>query len=53
MPNLVAVSLMVSDKKIFEVFIFFFSFVTMATTVFDGIKFFKKFLKRTIAGRFL
>ena len=34
MPNLVALTLMVSDKKIFKVF----SFVAIATTVFDGIK---------------
>ena len=33
---------MVSDKKIFKVFKFFFSFVAMAITVFDGIKFFQE-----------
>ena len=56
MPNLVAVGLMASDKKIFKVFIFFFfflSFVAMATRVFEGIKFFQEILKRTMAGTFL
>ena len=30
-----------------------FSFVAMATTVFDGIKLFQQILKRTMAGTFL
>ena len=33
MPNLVALGLMASDKKIFKDFIFFFSFVAMATSL--------------------
>ena len=55
MPNLIAVSLTVSDKKIFKVFegIKFFSFVAMATRDFEGIKFFQESLKRTMAGTFL
>ena len=53
MPNLVALTLMVSDKKIFKVFKFFFSFVAMATRVFDGFKFFQKILKRTMAETLL
>ena len=53
MPNLVALTLMVSDKNIFKVFNFFFSFVAMATRVFDEIKFFQEILKRTMAGTFL
>ena len=53
MPNLVTLGLMLSDKKIFKVFNFFFSFVAMATTVFDRIKFFQEILKRTMAGTFL
>ena len=52
MPNLVALSLMVFDKKIFKDFDFF-GFVAMPTTVFEGIKFFQKILKRTMAGTFL
>ena len=42
MPNLVALSLMVSDKKIFKDFKKKICFVAMATRVFEGIKFFKK-----------
>ena len=53
MPNLVALGLMVYDKKIFKVFKFFFSFVAMATTVFDRIKFFHEILKKTMAETFL
>ena len=52
MPNLVALGLMASDKKIFKDFIFF-RFVAMATRVFEGIKFFQEILKRTMAGTFL
>ena len=53
MPNLVAVSLMVSDTKIFKDLKKKLSFVAMATRVFEGIKFFQKNLKRTMAGIFL
>ena len=54
MTNLVALSLMVSDKKIFKDLIFFFlCFVAMATRVFEGIKFFQEILTRTMAGTFL
>ena len=53
MQNLVTLGLMVSDKKIFKDFNFFFSFVSMATRVFEGIKFFQNILKRTMAGTFL
>ena len=49
MPNLVALSLMVSDKKIFKDFENL-CFVAMATRVFQGIKFFEEILKRTMAG---
>ena len=42
MPNLVALSPMVSDKKIFKDFSFFLSFIAMATRVLEGIKLFKK-----------
>ena len=42
MPNLVALGLMVSDKKIFKDFKKKLSFVAMATRVFEAIKFFKK-----------
>ena len=42
MPNLVALGFMVSDKKIFKDFKKKFSFVAMATRVFEGIKLFKK-----------
>ena len=51
MLNLVALSLMVSDKNIFKDFIFL-SFVAMATRVFQGIKFFQEILKRAMAGTF-
>ena len=53
MPNLVALGLTVSDKKIFKDFKKIFSFVGMATRVFDGIKLFQEILKRTMAGTFL
>ena len=53
MPNLVALSLMVSDKKIFLRFQTFLSSAAMATIVFEGIKFFQEFLNRTIVGTFL
>ena len=53
MPNLVALGLMVSDKKIFEDFKKNLSSVAMATRVFEGIKLFQKILKRTMAGTFL
>ena len=53
MPNLVALGLMVSDRKIFKDLKKKFSFVAMATRVFEGIKFFRKILKRTMAGTFL
>ena len=53
MQNLAALSLMVSDKKIFKDFKNFSSFVAMSTTVFEGIKFFQEILKRTKAGTFL
>ena len=53
MPNLVALGLMVPDKKIFKDLIFFLSFVAMATRVFEGIKFSQENLKMTIAGTFL
>ena len=49
MLNLVALSLMVSDKKIFKDL----SFVAMATKVLEGIKFFQEILKGTMAGTFL
>ena len=42
MQTLVALGLMVSDKKIFKDFIFFFSFVAMATRVFEGFNFSQK-----------
>ena len=42
MPNLVALGIMVSDKKIFNDFKKKFSFVAMATRVFEGIKFFPR-----------
>ena len=41
MPNLVALGLTVSDKKIFKDFKKNFSFVAMATRVFEGIKLFQ------------
>ena len=53
MPNLVALGPMVSDKKIFKDLKKILSFVAMATRVFDGLKFFKEVLKRTMAGTFL
>ena len=52
MPNLVALGLMVSDKKIFKD-LKKNCFVAMATRVFEGIKLFQQILKRTIAGTFL
>ena len=45
MQNLVALGLMVSDKKIFKDF--------MATRVFEEITLFQEILKRTMAGTFL
>ena len=53
MSNLVAADLMGSDKKIFKDLKKKLSFVAMATRVFEGIKFFQKILKRTMAGTFL
>ena len=53
MPNLVALSLLVSDKKIFQDVKKNFSFVAMATRVFEGIKLFQEILKKTMAGTFL
>ena len=53
MPNLVALGLMVSDKKIFKRFQKIFGFVAMATRVFEGIKLFQEILKRTMVGTFL
>ena len=53
MPNLVALSLMVPDKKIFKDFEKNLSFIAMATRVFEGIKFFLKILRRTMVGTFL
>ena len=44
MPNLVALNLMVSDKKIFKDFENFLSLVAVATGVFEGIKFFQEIL---------
>ena len=41
MPYIVALSLMVSDKKIFKDFEKKLSFVAVATRVFEGIKFFQ------------
>ena len=52
MSNLVALSLVVSDKNIFKD-LKKNSFVAMETRVFDGIKFFQEILKRTMAGTFL
>ena len=52
MPNLVALGLMLSDKKIFKD-LKKLSFVAMATRTFEGIKFFPKILKKTMAGTFL
>ena len=43
MPNLVALGLMVFDKKIFKDLKKNLSFVAMATRVFEGIKLFEKF----------
>ena len=53
MPNLVALGLLVSEKKIFKDLQVFLSFVAMATLVLEGIKFFPGILKRTMAGTFL
>ena len=52
MPNLLALGPMASDKR-FSKISFFFSFVALATGVFEGIKFFQEILKRTMAGTFL
>ena len=51
MPNLVALGLIVSDKKIFKD-LKKKSFVALAIRVFEGIKFFQEILKRTMAGTF-
>ena len=51
MPNLVALGLMVSED--FQRFKKKFSFVAMATRVFEGIKLFQEILKRTMVGTFL
>ena len=53
MPNLVDLSLVVSDITIFKVFKIFLGFVAMATRVLEGIKFFQEILKGTMAGTFL
>ena len=53
MPHLVALSPLVSDKKIFKDFEKVLSFVPMAAGVFEGIKFFQQILKRTTTGTFL
>ena len=53
MTNLVALRFMFSDKKVFEDFNFFLTFVAMATRVFEVIKFFQKNLRRTMAETFL
>ena len=45
MPNLVALGLMVSDKKIFKDLKKKFNFVAMATRVFEGIKLFQEILE--------
>ena len=47
MKNLVALGLMVYDKKIFQRFKKKLSFVAMATRVFEGIIFFQEILRRT------
>ena len=52
MPKLVALGLMVSDKKIFKDFEKI-CLIAMATRVFKGIKFFHEILKRTMSGTFL
>ena len=52
MPNLVPLGIMVSDED-FQRFKKIFSFVAMATGVFEGIKFFQEILKRTMPGTFL
>ena len=53
MLNLVALGVMVSDKKIFKDLKKKLSFVAMATRVFEGIKLFQEILKWTMAGTFL
>ena len=52
MPKLVALGLMVSDKKIFKDFEKN-CLIVMATRVFKGIKFVHEILKRTMSGTFL
>ena len=52
MPNLVALGIMVSDKKIFKD-LKKNQFVAMATRVFEGIKFFQQILIWTMPGIFL
>ena len=51
MPNVVALSLIVSDKKIFKDFEKKLS--AMETRVFEGIKFFQEIQKRTVAEHFI
>ena len=53
MPNLVALGLMVSDKKIFKDFKKFSVLLPWQTRVFEGIKLFQEILKRTMVGTFL
>ena len=52
MPNLVALGLMVSDKKIFKD-LKKISFVAMATRVLEEIQLFQEIFKRTMAVTFL
>ena len=51
MPNWVAISLMVSDKKIFKDFEIFLVLLPL-TRVFELIKFFQEILKRNISAKF-
>ena len=53
MLNLVALSLIVSDKKDIRSFQKILSFVAMATRNFKGIKYFQEILKRNMAETFL
>ena len=48
MPNLVALGLMVSDKKIFKDLKKKLSFVAMATRVFERIKLFQDILQKNL-----
>ena len=52
MPNLIAIGLMVSEKKIFKD-LQYFAFVTMASRFSERIKFFQEIMKRAMAGTFL